>query len=270
LQARYAWYRCLRHGKFLLGNDPVFLPILLRLTPLGISRQITDRTELVVEGFPRSGNTFTVFALQNATDNLSSIASHVHHPSQVKRAVARGIPTVLVVREPIAALSSYLTYGRHGKPGAALREYASYHRELLPYVDQILICDFTEVVSDLSSVIARINERFSMSIPPFDQSPANVDYVFGEIERNHAILHRRLNPIQVAPRPSRLRGEMNDRHTNVLLDPEHATRRAEALGLYAYFSEKAQSQRTLFLKRSARAKTASPRLHAAPLSEAGA
>ena len=47
--------------KNFFGHEPIFLPILLRLTPLGTSRQITPATDLVIEGFPRSGNTFTTF-----------------------------------------------------------------------------------------------------------------------------------------------------------------------------------------------------------------
>ena len=167
--------RLLRTGKNALGHDPVFLPILLRLTPLGTSRQITDHTELVIEGFPRSGNTFTVLCLQDVAQNQLLLSSHVHHPSQLKLAVDRGVPTVLVVREPVAALSSYLTFGQHGRPADVFREYYLYHRELIPYADRVLILDFEEIISDMPAIIERINCRFSMVLPPFDQSPENVD-----------------------------------------------------------------------------------------------
>ena len=161
--AFHAARRLLRRGKYMLGHDPMFLPILLRLTPMGTSRRIGESTDLVVEGFPRAGNTFVVYALQSASGNRLQVASHVHHPSQVKLAVARQIPTVLVVREPIATLSSYLTYAQHGRPSGVLKEYVSYHQELVPYADRLLVCDFEESTSDMSSVIARINLRYSMA-----------------------------------------------------------------------------------------------------------
>jgi len=246
LHARYGIRPILRRCKYLLGNDPLWLPILLRLTPLGISRQITDHTQLVVEGFPRGGNTFTVFALQNAAHNQLRISSHVHHPSQVKLAVERGVPTVLVVREPIAVLSSYLTYGQHGRASAVFKEYSSYHRELIPYVDQILVCEFEEIVSDMTSVIARINRRFAMEIPPFDQSPTNVDAVFTEVARQHGLLHPNLDPDQVVPRPSVARREISERYRLELLDPRRNTLRNDALNLFNYFSGKAAEQRALF------------------------
>jgi hypothetical protein len=272
LQARYSFRRLLRHGKYILGHDPTLLPILLRLTPMGTSRKITDLTQLVVEGFPRGGNTFTVFALQNAAHNQLRISSHVHHPSQVKLAVERGVPTVLVVREPIAVLSSYLTYGQHGRASDVFKEYSSYHRELIPYVDQVLVCEFEEIVSDMTSVIARINHRFSTEIPPFDQSPTNVDAVFAEIARQHGLLHPNLDPDQVAPRPSVARREISEGYRLELLDPRRSTLRNEALNLFSYFSGKAAEQRALFAdvspKRQMSSSTRkSPPMKAAPADE---
>jgi len=270
LQARYGYRRILRRGKYLLGHDPVFLPVLLRLTPMGTSRQITEHTQLAVEGFPRGGNTFTVFALQNAARNQLRIASHVHHPSQVKLAVERGLPTVLVVREPIAVLSSYMTYGQHGRPSDVIKEYSSYHRELIPYVDQVLVCEFEEIVSDMSSVIARINRRFSMEIPPFDHSQANVDTVFAEIARQHELLHPNLDPDQVAPRPTDARREISEGYRLQLLDPRRDTLRNEAFNLFSYFSGKAAEQRALFADVGAKRELPSPTRKPPPLKAAPA
>jgi hypothetical protein len=244
--ARTLWLRLLRRGKFLLGHDPIFLPVLLRMTPLGISRQITEQTDLVVEGFPRSGNTFTVFALQDAAQQRLRIASHVHHPSQVVLAVARGVPTVLVVREPVSALASYLAYGQHGRPHTVLKEYASYLRELIPYVDQIMVCTFPEIVSDLSAIIDRINERFSLQIPPFDQSPENVDRVFDEIALNHRLVHRGKNPDFVAPRPMSARRELSDQARAGLLDPRHSRLLDDALNLYEFFASRSAQQKAIY------------------------
>ena len=49
--------RVMRIGKYAAGHNAVTLPLLLRATPEGTARAITDETALVVEGFPRSGNT---------------------------------------------------------------------------------------------------------------------------------------------------------------------------------------------------------------------
>jgi hypothetical protein len=246
LEARYTGRRLLRHGKYLLGHDPLFLPLLLRLTPLGLSRQITEKTELIVEGFPRSGNTFTVFALQDVAQHQLRLSSHVHHPSQVKLAVQRGLPTILVVREPVSALASYLTYGRHGRPADVLKEYYAYYQELIPYADRALVLNFDEIILDMPAIIDRINRRFSMALPPFDQSPENVDRLFEEIALHHELIHPDLEPDHVAPRPTAARREANEQHRTELLDPHNAALRARCERVYGYFSRKASAQRELF------------------------
>jgi hypothetical protein len=248
LEARHSGRRLMRHGKYLLGHDPLLLPILLRLTPLGISRQITANTELVVEGFPRSGNTFTVFALQDAASNQIQLSSHVHHPSQVKHAVMKGIPVVLVVREPISVLSSYLTYGPHGRARDVLKEYHSYHQELVPYVDRVLVLDFEEIVSDMPAAILRINRRFSLKIPPFDQSSENVERVFADISRQHHLVHPGLNADEVAPRPTEVRRQISDQHRVELLDSKNDELREQCESVYQFFAGKALEQRALFRK----------------------
>ena len=245
-EARSSVLRFLRRGKYLLGHDPWTLPVLLRLTPTGISRQITEHTDLVVEGFPRSGNTFMVTALQQVTDHRLRIASHVHHPAQVKLAYLRKVPTVLVVREPLDTLVSYLSYAQHGRPAACIKEYCSYHRELLPYLDQAVLCDFRENVSNLSRSIARINERFAMDIPPFDGSPDNTERVFEQISRFHKFTHPKHRPDLVTPRPSSARQGTADRFRSELEQPRYAELMADARDLYEYYLEKIEEQCAAF------------------------
>ncbi|HVM63618.1 MAG TPA: dolichyl-phosphate beta-glucosyltransferase [Acidimicrobiales bacterium] len=236
-RVRHAGRRVLRRGKYLLGNDPRYLPVLLRLTPLGTSRKLRDDTAVVVEGFPRSGNTFALFAMRQATENSVHIASHVHHPSQVKLAVAKGVPTMLVVREPIDALASYLIAGPHGRTRGVIKEYIAYHRELAPYADSILVCDFKEVTSDISAVIERLNERFGTDFPPFAHTPENVERAFREIETHHHQVHPEDTRDSGIPRPSERRSDLNARYRAQLQQPRYAALMAEAYRLYEYFRE---------------------------------
>ncbi len=79
--------RGIRRAHELLGDAPFFLPLQRLLTPESArDRAITERTQLVIEGFPRSGNTFASKAFTLAQDRPVVVASHVHLPAQVKLA----------------------------------------------------------------------------------------------------------------------------------------------------------------------------------------
>ena len=217
-RTRQAGRRILRHGKNAMGLHPATLPILLRMTPTGTSRQLRADTHLVVEGFPRSGNTFTAFALQHAGGSELNLSSHVHHPSQVKLAVARGIPTVLVIREPVGTLASYLIAGPHGRARGVLKEYISYYSEVLPLLDDVLVVRFEDITTDMGSVTRRINARFDLSIPPFEHVPDNVDAVYRAIKQHHDALHG-INEGLMA-RPVEARKALNQRHRDEIQSPE--------------------------------------------------
>jgi hypothetical protein len=237
ITVRQAGRRVLRRGKYLIGDDPVFLPILLRATPEGTSRAITDRTRLVIEGFPRSGNTFAVFAFRNAQGPGVEVVGHVHHPSQVKLAVRRGLPTLLVIRRPLPCLASYLVTAPHGRPTGVLKEYIRFHRELIPYLDDIVVGEFDQVTKSFSDVITTINERFGTTFAPFDQSEDNVDQVFKEIEAYHAETHPRKEVERVVPRPSHERDDENRRYLADLQSPAICGLLHQADQLYQRFVE---------------------------------
>ncbi len=247
-KTQYPWRRFLRRAKYALGHDPAFLPILLRFTPLGISRQITESTQLVIEGFPRSGNTFTTFAIGDACGHQITIASHVHQPSQIKLALARGLPTVFVIRDPVFALASYLAYDQRFSASAVIHEYCSYHRELVPYAERLLICDFDEITSSISTVIDGINRRYSLQIPPFDEGSSNVKRLFAQIEWADKLIHPRLDPVRSVPSPHMDRRKINEQMREALLHPRNAAQLAGAQDLFAYFCSIGSRQKELLLR----------------------
>ena len=231
-ETRQATRRALRQAKYLIGDYPVLLPVLLRATPEGTSREINDETKLVVEGFPRSGNTFAVFAFRDAQGPGVRVVGHVHHPAQVKLAVRRGLPTLLVIRRPLPCLASYLVTAPHGRPAGVLKEYIRYHRALLPYLDSIVVGDFERVTDHYSELIDEINDKFGTDFAPFDQTPENVERVFKAIGAYHAEAHPGKDVERVVPRPSLDRAEENRLYLEALQAPELAGLLAEAEEIY--------------------------------------
>ena len=86
------------------GNPTVFFPLyrLLR-TRKDLTRAVTPDKQVVIEGFPRSGNSFARRAFimaQDETFDVTSIAHHLHVPAQIVRAAQWQIPPWCSYEDP--------------------------------------------------------------------------------------------------------------------------------------------------------------------------
>src|SRR5688500_9849861 len=93
-------------ARTLIGRNPwLFFPVYRldgRRRPLMVNRD----TELVIEGFPRSGNSFVVLGFEAAQGRKVRVAHHQHAPSQIKRGVSMKIPVCVLIRRPMDAVRS--------------------------------------------------------------------------------------------------------------------------------------------------------------------
>jgi hypothetical protein len=239
---RYSVRRALRKSRELMGDAPVFLPIVLRATPQGTTRKITDATQIVIEGFPRSGNTFAFFALKHAERQAGrevNIASHVHTPSQVKLAVARHFPTLVVIRRPIDVIASLLIAAPHTGFASAIKEYNHHHRLLLGLRDDFVIGTFDQVTTDFGAVTDRVNERFGTSFRRFEPTEEDTEAVFEAIEENHRRLHGGTE--NVVPRPSAARKAEKEWLLDQLAAPRFEGLLADAEEIWIEYQKAAQA-----------------------------
>ena len=94
-----------------LGNYPTLCFLAYKYLKPERREFLTDRdTQVVIEGFPRSANGFMVSVFKNTQPQSLKIAHHMYLPSQVIRGVQFNIPTIVLIREPKAAIASFLTY----------------------------------------------------------------------------------------------------------------------------------------------------------------
>lgn len=236
---RYVVRRNLRRARELIGDDPFFLPVVLRATPTGTVRKLTCATQLVIEGMPRSGNTFAFFAIKHAERQDGreiALSSHVHTPSAVKAAVAAGYPTMVVIRKPLDAIVSLLIAVPHVRFDEAIGEWIHHHRELLPYRDHFEAVTFDEVTTALGTATKRLNERFGTSFARYESTPENDKVVFAAIEHNHSVLHGGTE--NVVPRPSELRRAEKEWLLDQLSAPGYQPALREADQLYDEYTRR--------------------------------
>jgi hypothetical protein len=139
-------------------------------------------TALVIEGFPRSGNTFSVAAFQIANGRDLHLGRHLHGAPHLLRAKRLGIPAIALVRAPESAVPSYLVRraGLHAED--ALVEYLDFYRTAWAARDAFVVGLFDEVTTDFGSVIDRVNARFGTSFDRYEATPANEAAAFELVE----------------------------------------------------------------------------------------
>lgn len=172
----------------LLGDYPeLFFPA--NSLTKGKSWAVQEETELVIEGFQRSGNTFSVGAFNAAQENKVSVASHLHVPAQVIHAVRKGIPVLVVVRYPVDSILSWKALElesslklRHTALNYSFDQLFSYYirfyNKIMPYKDNFVVAAFEEVITDFGAVIAKVNKRFDTDFSLFVHTEENVNEVF--------------------------------------------------------------------------------------------
>jgi hypothetical protein len=131
---------------------------------------VNKDTQLVIEGFPRSANTFAVFALQYAQPFQLKIAYHFHASAQIFRAISLGIPTLVVIRNPRDSVASFVARWSEVSESQALELYISFYKSISKYKASYVIGDFEEITQNFSKIIQRINSRFGTNFVLFSDS----------------------------------------------------------------------------------------------------
>lgn len=193
-------------------------------------RLVRAATRLVIEGFPRSANSFAVLAFQLAQRREVAIAHHHHVEAQVLRGVEWNLPVCLLVRPPSDAVRSLLLRDPWIPVDWALSRFLAFYYRLWPLADRCHVALFSEVVRDFGTVIRGINRKFGTDFAEFEHTDRNVACVFEMIDRAEAV---RGLTFREAARPDSRRSAMKE---EITLD-ERSPLLIEAQRLYERYAE---------------------------------
>jgi len=137
------------------GNYLVFVP-LFRLMKRRYPSYANSAANICIEGFPRCGNTFFVAAVQRWNPGLI-VSHHSHLASSVSYSRRIGIPTVVLIREPAAAVSSAMVWDGKIVATIGLLVYISFYRGIRRAFPHVLILEFEEYTKNPDLAVERIN-----------------------------------------------------------------------------------------------------------------
>jgi hypothetical protein len=139
-------------------------------------------TQLVLDGFERSANTFAVIAFQLAQNDHVRVAHHMHAAAPLIVVAQRGLPTLVAVREPEPTVVSAAIRDPRATLRQWLKTYVSFYEAIAPVRSGFVVGRFEDVTSDLGRVIYDVNERFGTNFIAFRHTEANVRTVYELID----------------------------------------------------------------------------------------
>lgn len=118
-----------------------------------------SNTDLVVEAFPRSANTYLVSALALATNDALRIAHHLHDPVQLDRAARFEKPCVVILRNPLDAVVSWHLKRPEMDCRLMMAVYESFHAVILRHPQSPSFVSFEDVTGRTDATIKWICEK---------------------------------------------------------------------------------------------------------------
>lgn len=178
LYRRYTW-----NVRSVIALYPkLFFPI-MRLKCRERLWMIREKTQLIIEGFPRSANTFAVVAFLSAQREKVVVSHHMHAPAQVIMAANKGLPTLVLIRKPVDAVLSWIVKYPYKSTSQALKYYVRYYKAVIPFKNKFVLATFEEVTSDFGKVIEEINSKFGTNFNLFDHTEENQRKCFSEMSK---------------------------------------------------------------------------------------
>ena len=228
--------------KTVIAEHPTLAIPLSRLR--GHGELVDDDADIVMEAFVRSALSYAVAAFRLAQEpDAVRVAHHTHSPSALIDGLRHGLPSLLIVRQPEDAVSSYVVKTTDLSLRAALHGYVRFHRPLLPHGGELAVSTFEQVTQDFGSVIRRVNGRFGTAFKEFVQTPENEARIRHEIEADwQARVSDEEERERAVPRPSTAREELKSHMAERLREPSLRSVLERAQRLYGTFAALASAE----------------------------
>jgi hypothetical protein len=136
---------------------------------------VSSRTELVIDGFQGSANSFAESIFTRSQTRPVNVVHHTHAPVTIIRAAELGIPVLLTVREPESTVISLTSRWPYISIAQALESYIGFYTKLKPYAPHYVVSNFKLTTQHLDRVVQAVNAKFqrNFDLPDMDKAHRN-------------------------------------------------------------------------------------------------
>jgi hypothetical protein len=130
-------------------------------------------TDLVVDGYPSSANSFLCELLWQVSPNID-LAHHTHSVANLKMGLKYDIPSVVPVRDPREAIPSRIA--RFGTDlNRSVEEYLAFHRFVKCRRDELIVFSFETVTCSPGVALRQVADGMDLAIRDVDPKTAAGD-----------------------------------------------------------------------------------------------
>jgi len=165
----------------ILGAYPsLYFPAFARKYPFN-QMAVAQDTQICIEGFPRSANSYAVVAFRVANPDVK-IAHHLHVPAQLIQATGLGIPSVLLIRKPEEAVASFLVFQQSDQANLYLKTYIRFHKALRKLRHKLIVADFELAITNMNAIIKAVNEKFAKDFHFLQDQSKQESVIFAKLK----------------------------------------------------------------------------------------
>lgn len=212
--------------KFFIASNPLLYRNYINLFRPGKKHLTVDcSTELVIDGFPRSANTFAVVAFEAVQKRGVVLAHHTHVPATIIEGCRRQYPVLLLIRDPLSCVASASIF-LSTSPFVLLEEWIWFYKKCLAFKGAVTIAPFEKIVSHYDQLISELNKKFGTDFSLFQHETDLLASVNSRVEEIAEKFGQ--SELQIA-RPSGARQQLSEQIKSSILLEGKMLKKAQSL-----------------------------------------
>ena len=145
---------------------------------------VCKETDITIEGYMRSGNTFSYYAFKNLNPKLK-IANRRHSNVQIKYSLRNNIPVILLIRNPLDVITSnYIFFDKKVPFKEIAKSWINFYKPLLLHKNDLIVSDFNKTINEFDDLVLKVNKFYKKN---FFYEKINEQLIFDDIKRNQPI-----------------------------------------------------------------------------------